>query len=252
LRQVLTNLLNNALKFTDAGYIRFGYEKSGRYLQFFVKDSGIGIPPELHEKIFEPFRQAEIEISSQYGGTGLGLSISAKLVGMLGGKIWLKSAPGMGSTFYFTVPLQAQEFTETIKEEPPRIADLDGLELTILVAEDDDVNYLYLSTILSKGKIKMVRARNGVEALELCKTKPDIQLVLLDIKMPVMSGYEAAKKIKQIRTDLPIIAQTAFAMNEDRRKALASGCDAYLSKPIKKEELLGFIDKLARKNQAEA
>jgi PAS domain S-box-containing protein len=244
LRQVLTNLLNNALKFTRDGHIRFGYTKIEGFLQFFVEDTGIGIPEDMQEKIFEPFRQAQNDIARQFGGAGLGLSISTRLVELLGGKMWLKSEPGKGSVFYFTIPYNTAQVKSKDKSRLEKtILNIDAQGIVILVAEDDNVNYLYLETVLSKSRVNLIRASNGIEAVELCKKNPEIHMVLMDIKLPFMNGYEATRKIKQQFPDLPVIAQTAYAMNEDRVKAFEAGCDDYITKPIKRGELLALIEK---------
>jgi len=243
LRQILTNLLNNAIKFTNEGHIKFGYKKADGFLKLFVEDTGIGIPENMHEKIFEPFRQVQLEITQQFGGTGLGLSISTKLVALLGGKIWLESQPGKGSVFYFTIPytLNPSLTKDSFRQDKkPRIHVPD---MVILIAEDDNVNYLYLETVLTRYGIKLIRANSGAEAVEFCEKYPAIKMVLMDIKMPFMNGYDATRKIKMRHPSLPVIAQTAYVMQEDRQKASEAGCDDYIIKPIKKEELLALIDK---------
>jgi PAS domain S-box-containing protein len=244
LRQVLTNLLNNAIKFTSQGYIKFGYKLMDGYLEFFVEDTGIGIPQSLHDKIFEPFRQADLEITNRYGGTGLGLTISSKLIELLGGKIWVESQPGNGSVFHFTVPYQPNNLIESEPMLNVKKISNKSYNMLVLIVEDDDVNYLFLETILLRNNIKTIRALNGLEAVELCDTNPEIKLVLMDIKLPFMNGYEATKRIKHSKPHLPIIAQTAYAMQEDRNKAIEAGCDAYISKPIISSELLKLIDEL--------
>jgi PAS domain S-box-containing protein len=243
LRQVLTNLLNNALKFTQAGFIEFGYDLIDGYMRFFVRDSGIGIPVELHEKIFEPFRQVELEMSFHYGGTGLGLSISRKLVELLRGKIWLESQPGTGSVFYFTIPYNHASIAFNTEYRPETKPELLAQGKVVLIAEDDDINYLYLEAALSKGRIKLLRARNGLEAVEMCKNNVEIQLVLMDIKMPFMNGYDATRQIKTLRPDLPVIIQTAYAMSEEKNMAFDAGCDDYIAKPIRKLELIEMVFK---------
>lgn len=243
LRQILTNLLNNATKFTHQGHIAFGYNLKDGFLEFFVEDTGIGIPQELHTKIFEPFRQAELEVTRQYGGTGLGLTISSKLVDLLGGKIWLESTPGKGTTFYFTLPYNPTP-VEPSGNTTEMTSHTKSYNMLALVVEDDEINYLFLETILSKSKIKAIRALNGMEAVELCKTNPDIKLVLMDIKLPFMNGYEATRRIKEINPSLPVIAQTAYAMQEDKDKAMKAGCDAYIAKPIVWTDLMRIIEDL--------
>jgi PAS domain S-box-containing protein len=247
LRQVLSNLINNAIKFTNSGHIKFGYRVIDGYIEFFVEDTGIGIPANLHDKIFEPFRQADLEITSQFGGTGLGLTISKKLVELLGGKIWVESKPGKGSVFYFTVPYNSNTSVETKEIKQEKKIQNKSYNMVVLIVEDDEVNYLFLETILAKSNIKAIRALNGIEAVEICNSNPDIQLVLMDIKLPFMNGYEATKRIKQSKPQLPVIAQTAYAMHEDRDKAYEAGCDAYISKPIITSELLKLIDEFSIK-----
>ncbi len=243
LRQVLTNVLNNAIKFTETGHIKFGYKKTNDFLEFFVEDTGIGIPEDMHLKIFEPFRQAELETSQQFGGTGLGLSISTKLVELLGGKMWVKSKPGKGSVFYFTIPYHSVFGQVKDKNKQNKKESINAAGLVVLIAEDDNINYLYLETVLSKSNIRILRANNGIEAVELCEKYPEIKLVLMDLKMPFMNGYEATRRIKQRFPELIVIAQTAYAMNEDRIKASEAGCDDYITKPIKKSELLAIIER---------
>jgi signal transduction histidine kinase/CheY-like chemotaxis protein len=243
LRQILTNLLNNAIKFTPEGTIELGYEKTEGFMKFYVSDSGIGIPAEMHDRIFEPFHQVELEISYHYGGTGLGLSISRKLVELLKGKIWLESKPGKGSVFYFTIPLLHPEQSNNPVKKHAEKKDLQAQGKVVLIAEDDDTNYLYLEAALAKGKLNLLRALNGIQAVEMCRTNPEIQLVLMDIKMPLMNGYDATCLIKQERPDLPVIVQTAYAMTEERNMAFAAGCDDYIAKPIKKTELVEMVMK---------
>jgi CheY-like chemotaxis protein len=235
--------VNNALKFTESGTIELGYEKIDDYMKFYVRDSGIGIPVELHDKIFEPFRQVELEITYHYGGTGLGLSISRKLVELLKGKIWLESQPGHGSVFYFTIPLLTRNEMENPEKKPLERNDLQAQGKVVLIAEDDDTNYLYLEAALSKAKLKLLRALNGIQAVDMCKANKEIKLVLMDIKMPLMNGYDATVLIKQDRPDLPIIVQTAYAMVEERNMAFAAGCDDYIAKPIRKAELVELVMK---------
>jgi PAS domain S-box-containing protein len=246
LMQILWNLLNNAYKFTRKGAVKFGYNLVNNTLLFYVEDTGIGIPPEQQEKIFERFRQAEMEASRMFGGAGLGLSISKKMVELMKGKIWLKSLPGVGSTFYVSIqyekagkrmnnPGQGQIKKQTIQALPENV--------TILVAEDDESNFYYLNELLSGYGYTIIRARNGVEAINICKNNPLINMVFMDIKMPILDGFEATKAIKHFQPHLPIIAQTAFAMADDKETALARGCDDYISKPIDPELLLGKIKK---------
>jgi PAS domain S-box-containing protein len=242
LRQILMNLLSNAVKFTSKGKIRFGYTVEDKnYLRFFVEDTGIGIAESLLEEVFKPFRQADLHASREYGGTGLGLSICRGLVKLLEGEIWLTSKPGEGSGFYFTIPFNGQE---TIKKRPPvkkeKPESKKWMGQKILVVEDDDVNFIYINEILKGKGIKVFRASNGAEAIEYTeKQAPDI--IIMDIRLPVLNGLDATKKIRALGSNIPIIAQTAFAMAEDRALCMAAGCNDYISKPIQKDALLEKI-----------
>jgi PAS domain S-box-containing protein len=239
--QILSNLLINAFKFTKDGHIIFGYKVKSNRLEFFVKDTGIGIASELHEIIFDRFRQADSSIIREFGGTGLGLSISKAYVQLMGGKIWLESEPGKGSTFYFDIPLKP--FNQQ-KEKPPLIHGIIESQFvrTILVAEDEELNFLLINEMFSQHNWKILKAVNGSEAVEICKQEPEIDLVLMDLKMPIMDGYTATEKIKSLRPTLPVIVQTAYINEEDRKKAFRYGCDDYITKPFNKAlftEILG-------------
>lgn len=239
--QVISNLLGNALKFTKTGSIDFGYVVKANYLEFYFNDTGIGIPNDLQEKIFERFRQVELSLTREYEGSGLGLSISKGYIELLGGKIWLTSTLGEGSKFYFTIPYMKASLNK-ISEE--KLTDKYVLKktITILVAEDESNNFKLLTKYLSNDHIVVLHACNGIEAVEICKKSKQINLVLMDLKMPEMDGFEATKRIKVFRPDLPVIAQTAYARDVDKTKAFSCGCSDFLSKPYKKEELLTMIN----------
>jgi PAS domain S-box-containing protein len=240
--QVLNNLINNALKFTIQGSINFGYTLKENEIEFFVEDSGIGIPPEMHDEIFKRFRQVESTSARQFGGSGLGLSISKAYVELLGGKIWLHSEPGKGSEFFFTIPYKiAPKNTLQEKKTINKLNfEINGLK-TLLIAEDEEFNYILLKELLSGININIIRAKNGLEAVEICKSNKHIDMVLMDLKMPLMDGYEATKQIREFMSDLPIIAQTAYFRDEDKIKALTCGCNDFISKPIKRELLFSII-----------
>ena len=241
--QVLTNLVGNALKFTKEGRVEIGCSLQQEKLQFSVSDTGIGMAPEFHHKIFERFRQADAAITREFGGTGLGLAISKAYVELMGGNIWVDSVPGKGSTFHFTIPYEpAKPKTEPLNKSEMNGLSNDNLGKTILVAEDEINNFLLIREMLRSGALKIIRAENGEQAVEACDQNPDINLVLMDIKMPVMDGIEAAKIIKSHRPDLPIIAITAYALDTDRRRIIESGFDEYLSKPMKKAELINKVN----------
>ncbi len=251
LKQILNNLLFNAFKFTKSGSIEFGYYMKDTEMVFFVKDTGIGIPKEQHNLIFERFRQVELELNKNYGGTGLGLAISKKLVEILGGKIWVESEKNKGSNFMFSLPYEPVTVDET--EPKTELTETEIIKgkgnITILVAEDEDMNFLFLKEIIVKEGITIIRANDGVEAVNLFKSNPDIDLILMDIKMPEMNGLEATRQIKEINPSMPIIAQTAFAMTDEKENALKAGCDDYISKPLKKELLYNAINNALEKNQ---
>jgi signal transduction histidine kinase/CheY-like chemotaxis protein len=242
--QVMAYLLDNALKFTEKGYVQFGYEpKDSRNIQFFVKDTGIGITKEAQKYLFNRFKIKEEAYSTKHRNTGLGLTISRAIVELLGGKISVSSESGKGSTFSFTVPFQKIEknlLEENLVKYEPRTKWGDKV---ILIAEDDEVNFRFLEAILADTQVQLLHVRDGKQAIDLCKTIGKIDLILMDIKMPEKSGYEAIKEIKKYRKDVPIIAQTAYTLKEDKAKCIDAGCDDYISKPIDIELLLGKIAK---------
>ncbi len=240
--QVLANLIDNALKFTKKGSVTFGYKIREKELEFFVQDTGIGIAPELHQEIFKRFHQVESTNTRKFGGSGLGLSISKAYVELMGGRIWVTSELNQGSVFYFTIPYKTDSegsipiTIESEKDEP----DLTS-QRTLLIAEDEESNFNLLKEQLSGLKINILRARNGVEAVELCRTKI-IDLILMDIKMPLMDGFMATRQIREFMPDIPIIAQTAYDTEADKELAYASGCTSFISKPLKKDVLLSTIN----------
>ncbi|KAF0195835.1 MAG: sensor histidine kinase [Bacteroidetes bacterium] len=244
LRQVLINLINNAIKFTKKGSVEFGYISAGGVVKMFVKDTGIGIAPEYHELIFKRFRQVNATASREQGGTGLGLAISKALVEQMGGTIWVVSAPGMGSTFWVEIPFQEMEsgIAESYSGSVNVEISYNWSDKVILIAEDEDANFTLLKMLLKGTGCKILRAFNGKEAVDMAlDAKPG--LVLMDIKMPLMNGFEATRLIKSSMPDLPVIAQTAYALSDDRPKALAAGCDHYISKPISKKALLSALSR---------
>lgn len=242
LRQVVSNLIDNAIKFTKTGRINFGYKLiSETYndgtpkLLFFVQDMGIGISKEEQKLIFQRFHQIDGE--SKNLGTGLGLTIVKALIKKLGGDIWVESALGKGSTFYFTLPyLQKKQEKEasTIKSSK-KSPDFENK--VILIAEDIASNYQYLEALLRKTKAELIWVKNGKEAVKEVLSDRKIDLVLMDLRMPVMNGYNATKQIKLVNPKLPVLAVTAFAIDGDMEKAFDFGCDEYITKPILKEEL---------------
>jgi PAS domain S-box-containing protein len=247
LKQVLLNLLRNALKFTDRGHIEFGFSEitvsENNFIQFYVKDTGIGIDKKYHDTIFNIFRQVDDTHTRKFGGMGIGLSIAKKIVELLGGKIWVESEESKGSVFYFTVPeIHAKKENEnkTDHKELKMANSYSGK--TILIAEDEQSNFDFLKILFTRMNVRVLWAKDGLEAVNLCETDPSIDLVLMDIKMPLLNGYEATKLIKAKKPDLPIIAQTAYAMLSDKIEAENAGCDGYLSKPIKISQINEILD----------
>lgn len=242
LTQIITNLLNNALKFTHQGSVELGFSLNNKELLFYVKDTGIGIDKSSQEIIFERFRQAESVIGYSYGGTGLGLSISKSFAQMLGGKIWVESEPNQGATFYLTLPYYPDQLKKT-NDKSTNLIHADK-ELTLLIAEDEYYNYLLLKAILTSSKISLLHAENGYEAVDIFRQQPQIDLVLMDIKMPIMDGIAAFDEIRKIRPDVPVIAQTAYALEQEKNQFLERGFNDYIAKPIRKDELLEKINNI--------
>ncbi|MBN2214729.1 MAG: response regulator [Bacteroidales bacterium] len=239
IEQILTNFLSNAYKFTDEGEIELGYEMGrNNTLVFYVRDTGIGIEKDKHKIIFEHFRQVSVSQSRIYGGTGLGLSISRGLAEKLGGSIWVESEINKGSTFYLKIPYIKGEKTEKAARHVTEVYNWG--DKTILIAEDEDANYEFFKLLLSATKVKIIRATNGNEAVEKSKNK-HVDLVLMDVKLPELDGLEATRIIKKNRKELPVIAQTAYAMSSDEQECLKAGCDGYLAKPIDTRSFLSLI-----------
>jgi signal transduction histidine kinase len=246
LRQIISNLLSNALKFTDKGQITFGFRHSNdNELIFFVKDSGTGIAPDKHQAIFDRFSKfTGINDATHYSGTGLGLAICDELVEMLGGKIWLDSYPSKGSTFYFTLPYLSNGSDKIVTKKASSEVTKEKLKgKSILIAEDVLSNFQLVKAFLSQSEVIIHWAQNGVEALDLFSKNRNIDIILMDIQMPVMDGLKALQQIRQIDKNVPVIVNTAFYLNEEMERSFAAGCTDYISKPIRKADLL---DKLAR------
>jgi len=240
--QIFTNLLSNALKFTHEGFVEMGYtvktDNEIAEMEFYVKDSGIGMTSDQQKIIFERFQQAHKSINKLYGGTGLGLSISRGFAEMLGGKIWLESAPNEGSTFYFTIPYKSVNKIDTATSHIAQNVSSG----TILVAEDEELNFILIEEYLNSLDVKLIHAKDGQETLDICKSKQQIDLVLMDIKMPKMTGDEAAKIIKKLKPGLPIVAQSAYVQEHDIER-FSDIFDAYLAKPITEDVLKQIVNK---------
>jgi PAS domain S-box-containing protein len=246
LKQILTNLIENAFKFTEQGYIEIGYRiiKSDKIIEFYIQDTGIGIPKDKFEEIFERFNKIESDKSRLYRGTGLGLTITKNLVERLGGTIWLKSEIRKGTTFYFNLPLKNSDGRQQRIQEFESVNDFSSWkDKTILIAEDEDSNFKYLEMVLRNKGLTILKAENGYEAIEISKGTSKIDLILMDIKMPGINGLEATNQIKKIKPEIPIIIQTAHAMHNDKNLSFEAGCDDYITKPIKSSTLFAVLNK---------
>jgi len=243
--QVLEHLLNNAFKFTSKGEIEFGIRKgNSSSLLLYVKDTGVGIDTESVNFIFDQFRQEDESKTREYGGTGLGLSISKGLVKLLGGEIWVESEKNKGSIFYFTLPFTVPQKNDEVVPVPELSLEIDQdwEGKTFLIVEDEELVFEYFKEILSDTAVSYLHSKNGLEAVEICKDNPQIDIVLMDIQLPDINGFEAMKRIKEFRSELPIIAQTAYALSGDKEKALKEGFQDYITKPINRELLFATIN----------
>jgi CheY-like chemotaxis protein len=244
LKQILSNLISNALKFTEKGEIEFGYkvvEDTNQSLQFYVKDTGIGIAENMHDYIFERFRKIEIDQDKLYRGNGLGLFISRRLAQMLGGDVSLESKVGIGSVFYLSIPFITKNREESQSLGGSyQLSNLAWPNKTILVVEDESSNYRYVEALLAN-RVKLVWVNNGADAIKICSEAP-IDLILMDVKLPKIDGFEATRRIKEIKPNIPVIAVTAYAMEADKNESIQAGCDNYISKPYKMEELFSLIN----------
>jgi CheY-like chemotaxis protein len=244
LRQIFSNLINNAIKFTEKGKVEFGVESfNNKELRFYVRDSGIGIPEEWHDLIFERFYKIEHPTGQHFSGIGLGLAISRSLVNLFGGAIWFESGTNLGTTFHFTIPYR--------KIDDTNISNFKGgitifNNETVLVAEDEDANFKLLSFLIERHGLKVIRAKNGLEAYEAVRSNNSIKAVLMDIKMPVMDGVTSTKLIKEFNRNMPVVAQTAYAMQEEKIAYEKAGFDYYIVKPLREKELIEILGKVIK------
>ncbi len=245
LRQIISNLVSNAIKFTEKGSVSIACSiKNERFIEFSIEDTGIGMTKEEMNVVFSRFQRTSNSEEKNISGTGLGLTISKNLVELLGGQMWVSSVPGEGTRFWFHLPYKRILEERIISQSYDTSADnkiYNWAGRTILVAEDDDKSYVYLREILHRTNANVIHAVNGKEALEAVKLTKTIDLVLMDIQMPHLDGYAATKEIKKIHPGLPVIAQTAYAMDGDKEKCILAGCDDYLTKPIDPAKLLDKI-----------
>ena len=246
---VLTNLVKNAIKYSIKGEIEIENTVKSNELVIYVKDQGIGIPKDRQDAIFERFIQADVEDKMARQGAGLGLAISKSYVEMLGGKIWVESESGVGSSFFFTLPYQTKTKEEkkdeklvTVKEKESHIHNL-----KILIAEDDSTSEMLISIMMQKYSSEILKTKTGNDTVKLCRKNPDINLILMDIQMPDLDGYNAIRQIRQFNKEVIIIAQTAYGLNGDRDKSIQAGCNDYITKPINKEDLNKLIQKYFKK-----
>jgi len=245
LLKILSNILENALKFTAKGYVEFGCRVDGDAIQFYVKDTGIGIDQDRIGSVFERFRQADATIAPRFGGLGLGLAIVKENVLLLGGQIRIESQPGAGTRVGFSIPFVPLNIQGPIAPGTSLTKPIQGVR-TILIAEDEEINFFLLKVMLTNinKDFVVLRAKDGQQAVEACRQHPEIQLVLMDIKMPVMNGVDATRAIKAIRPELPIVAQSAYTTLEVRAEARSAGCDDFMTKPITKEILTAILNRL--------
>jgi PAS domain S-box-containing protein len=244
IKQIMTNLLDNAIKFTEHGQIEFGYyvENEGELI-FYVKDTGIGIPADKIDVIFEQFRQCDESLNRRYGGNGLGLTICKGFVKLMNGKIWVETTESKGAAFFFSLPIKSKE-TECIDiAEPEVIKSFKWKNKKILIVEDDFGSAEYLKEILNETDVAYQIYCSATEAIGAIKRKENYDLILMDIQLPDINGWEASKIIKSINPGIPIIAQSAFAMTEDKLKSKAAGCDDHVSKPYETKTLFPIIEK---------
>ena len=242
LKQIFINLIGNALKFTQKGFVHYGYTIKNKEITFFVKDSGIGIPKDKIDQIFDRFIQVDNTLTRKANGSGLGLAISKGLLTLLNGKIWCESSLGEGSSFYFTIPYHPTTMLDSDDTPQKKISEeYEWSKYTALIVEDDVINFKVIKAMLRNTNINLIHADNGQKSIECVQSYPQIDIVLMDVHLPEMSGLEATGRIKKINNKLPIIAQTANAMSDDKDKCLEAGCIDYISKPIDMNDLFAKI-----------
>jgi PAS domain S-box-containing protein len=244
---ILSNLIKNAIKYSKKGRINIGFTLEDNYFKFYVKDQGIGIPKNRQKAIFERFVQADIEDRAVYEGSGLGLSIASGYIELMGGEIWVESELGKGSAFYFTLARNNDDFKKEKRNKKIKLRKSKikiNKKLKVLIVEDEEVSDLFITIILRDLNCDILHARNGKVAISILRENPDTDIVLMDIKMPVMDGYEATRRMRKFNKNVKIIAQTAYALSGDREKAIAAGCNDYITKPIDKDKFIVMIESL--------
>ena len=245
LEQVFTNLLDNALKFTSKGFIEFGYRVEEPNVIFYVKDTGIGIDKSMHTVVFDRYKQLNQDIARAREGKGLGLAICKGIVELLDGEIWVESELDQGATFWFAIPMGTERMDD---KQSAQVIDKeyelypDWKNKVLLIAEDEDINYHFLIELLEPTGVNMLWAKDGAQAVDLVDSIKNIDAILMDIRMPNKDGYAATLEIRQIKPDIPIVALTAYAFANDKAKALAAGCDEFITKPINSKELMNVLN----------
>jgi len=248
--KVMSHLIDNAIKFTPSGKVSFGYKLVPEGIKLFVEDTGIGIDPRMQQQIFEFFVQENQSNTRGHEGSGLGLAIVKGIVELSNGSIEIQSEKRKGTKIEVYLPSDIQNNTVKTNLKSQSMQHNNQKSPVILIAEDEDTNFFVLDLFIRKSlHMKTVRAANGLEAVELFKSNPDIILVLMDIKMPVLDGISATKKIKAVKPDIPVIAITAYALSGDEHKLRMAGCDDYVSKPVQKKELLRKIENILGNKQ---
>lgn len=243
LEQLLSNLIENAIKFTNDGSVDFGYHLTdANTIQFYVKDTGIGIPENCIQSIFESFRQIDGSDTRQFGGTGLGLTISQRLTEILGGNINVESEEGKGTCFYVTLPYRKKDL-DNESQIDTKETNYKWKGKKILIVDDEMNNFTFFKALLNKTEAEITWAKNGAEAIQFCYTT-EFDVILMDIQMPIMNGYEATREIKLFNSKVPIIGLTSIVQKENKQKVMATGCNDYLSMPIESTKLLESINKL--------
>jgi CheY-like chemotaxis protein len=238
-------LISNAIRFTPAGFVEFGYRLLNNQIQFFVHDTGIGISPERLKTMFDRFKTLQQEATKIFSGSGLGLVISKKIIQLLGGDIQVDSTLNKGTTFLFDLPLiQIESELKSLESEPNRNYQyFNWKDKTILIAEDERANFRFIEAVLTRTNVNILWAKDGKKAIELLSENPQINIIIMDMKMPEMDGYEATRNIRTYNKKLPIVALTAYAMSGDREKSLDAGCTDFVTKPVTPEQLLDTIAK---------
>ncbi len=241
LKQILSILIDNAIKFTEKGHVEFGFiHPNESEIQFYVRDTGIGIDEKYHDLIFERFRQIDEGTTKKHGGAGIGLSVAKNLVELLNGNISLESTPGRGTSFFFNLSYKSDKTDSADLIQPTQF---NWKDKVILIAEDKKINFEIIQETLSPTNVDLLWAKNGEEAIKLVETNKKIDLILMDIQMPVMDGYECTKRIKKMNIEVPIVAQTAYALPQDSYKCFDAGCDDYIAKPISLDQFLIKLNK---------